>query len=335
MPQVTKNIIIINLLMFLGKVVAERHGVDLDNMLGLHFILADDFRPYQFVTYMFLHGNLEHIFFNMFAVWMFGRIMEQVMGPRRFLFYYMVCGIGAGLIQEIAQYIQYSQLPMEAYPAGVRIEGAVISWKALLNQWNTIGASGAVYGVLLSFGMTFPEERMFIFPLPFPIKAKWFVCGYAVIELVSELSRRGDNVAHMAHLGGMLFGLALILYWRHQSGGNSGRFFGGGGSSLGGFDNNFYTRYEDVTNTSYSKQGPSLKQRLANFWQKTKKRFTRRRRPDIGVQAGGKHSSDMEWNYRKKEREAEIDRILEKVKKGGYNSLTDDEKRKLFDASGR
>jgi len=327
MPPVTKNLIIINLLMYLGKVVLSRYGIDFDELLGLHFFLASDFRIFQLFTYMFVHGGLEHIFFNMFAVWMFGRIMEQVMGSQRFLFFYIVCGLGAGLMQEGVQYIHYLYDGLNAYES-VNLEGYLIPMEAYLNRWTTVGASGAVYGVLLSFGMTFPEERMFIIPIPVPIKAKWFVIGYAVIELLSALGNPGDGVAHMAHLGGMLFGLALILYWRKHPGDRGGQFFGGSGNGFGGFSgyNNHYTRYEDVT---YGEHKPSI-------WQRVKSWFQAKRKPNMRVHINNsKHSADMEWNQQKKEREEEIDRILAKVKQGGYESLTSDEKRKLFDASQR
>ena len=194
MPPVTKNLIIINLLFFLAKLVAVRYGVDLDNLLGLHFFLAPDFNFYQFFTYMFMHGGVTHILFNMFAVWMFGRVMESYWGGRRFLLYYVVCGLGAGLVQEGVQYVQYLWQGLGAYDT-VNIGYTVISMGDYLNRWTTIGASGAVYGILLAFGMSFPNERLFIFPLPVPIKAKFFVIGYAVIELLSALGNSGDGVA--------------------------------------------------------------------------------------------------------------------------------------------
>lgn len=337
MPPVTKNLIIINLLMFLAKYVAERYGIDFDDLLGLHYFMASDFRLHQLFTYMFVHGGWEHIFFNMFAVWMFGRIMEQVMGSQRFLFYYIVCGLGAGLIQEGVQYIHYIYEGLSAYDNVNIGNGMVVPMEAYLNRWTTVGASGAVYGVLLSFGMTFPEERMFIIPIPFPIKAKWFVIGYAVIELMSALGNPGDGIAHMAHLGGMLFGFALIMYWRKHPGGGSGRFFGGGGGNgyggFGGYDN-YYTRYEDVTNTTSQK--PSMAVRFRQWWKNFCSKMQKPRRPKVEVHAGGaKHADDMQWNLQRKQREEEIDRILDKVKQGGYESLSAEEKRKLFEASGR
>ena len=233
LPTVTKNLLIINVLMFLGTYVAGLYGISLDEYLGLRFVLSDRFNAAQLITYMFMHGGFIHLFFNMFAVWMFGRILEQVWGPQRFLFYYMVCGIGAGLIQEIVVGVEYASLTA-GLPADVvdtvREEGGQIlrngqnyvdSSLAHLNytlNGITVGASGAVYAILLGFGMLFPNQRMFIIPIPFPIKAKWLILAYIVIELWAAFSNNpSDNVAHFAHLGGMLFGFLLIVYWRRNN----------------------------------------------------------------------------------------------------------------------
>lgn len=216
MPTVTKNLLIINVLCFLGAMVARRYGVDLNDMLGLHFFLASDFNPAQLITYMFMHANFQHIFFNMFAVWMFGRILENVWGGKRFLFYYVVCGLGAGFVQEIVQLIHYYTV-LSDYDGVNMGSGLVIPMSQYLNFMTTVGASGAVFGILLAFGMMFPDERMFIFPIPFPVRAKWFVIGYAVLELVLGISNNAaDNVAHFAHLGGMLFGFFILLYWKRK-----------------------------------------------------------------------------------------------------------------------
>lgn len=223
MPTVTKNLIIINILCFLGNIVAQRYGFELNEYLGLHFFLAEDFNLAQLFTYMFMHANFQHIFFNMFAVWMFGRVLEQAWGPRRFLFYYIVCGIGAGLVQELVQYIHYvTELSM--YDS-VNMGGTIIPMAQYLNYMTTVGASGAVFAILLAFGMLFPNQQLFIFPLPVPIKAKYFVIGYAVIELALGISNNAsDNVAHFAHLGGMIFGLVLILYWKKKDR-NNGTYY--------------------------------------------------------------------------------------------------------------
>ncbi len=214
MPTVTKNLLIINILCFFGGVVATKYGMDLNHVLGLHFFLASDFNLAQLITYMFMHGGVEHVFFNMFALWMFGRTLEQVWGSKRFLLYYMICGIGVGLVQEIVQYLHYIKefAPYDNVNTGMDI----IPMAEYLNLFITVGASGAIYGILLAFGMLFPNSRMFVFPFPFPIKAKYFVIGYAILELLLGFGASGDGVAHFAHLGGMVFGVALILYWKKK-----------------------------------------------------------------------------------------------------------------------
>ena len=207
--------------MFLATIVMERQGTNLTSLFGLHFFMASDFAPYQLVTYMFMHGGFPHLFFNMFALYMFGGLLERVWGSKRFLLFYIVCGVGAGLLQEVVQYVEYVQSGMSAFQY-VNTPAGIIPMGDYLNRvFTTVGASGAIYGILLGFAMSFPNERMFVFPLPFPIKAKFFVIGYAVIELLSGVANSNDGIAHFAHLGGMLFGLVLILYWRkkHKIGG--------------------------------------------------------------------------------------------------------------------
>ena len=215
LPTVTKNLLIINVLFFLGTFVAGRYGIDLENLLGLHFFLASDFKLYQLFTYMFMHAGFTHIFFNMFALWMFGRVLENVWGPKRFLIFYLICGLGAGIAQELVQYLEYVFVWSDYQR--VNTGTGVISMGTFLNELNTVGASGAIYGVLLGFGMLFPNVPMFVFPIPFPIKAKYFIIGYFVLELVLGIGG-SDGVAHFAHLGGMLVGLILILYWRKKHG---------------------------------------------------------------------------------------------------------------------
>lgn len=237
-PTVTKNLLIINVLCFFGAIVAQRYGISLNNLGGMHFFLSPDFNIAQLITYMFLHANFEHIFFNMFAVWMFGRTLELVWGSKRFLIYYMVCGIGAGIIQELVTTVEYFTLTSSMSPEAVETvlrEGSSVlhsgmnyvdSRMAELNvaiNHSTVGASGAVYGILLAFGMLFPNSQMFVFPIPFPIKAKYFVMGYAAIELVLGMSRTADGVAHFAHLGGMIFGFLLIMYWKKKR--NNGQYY--------------------------------------------------------------------------------------------------------------
>lgn len=219
-PPITKNLLIITVLCYFGTVVAEKYGIDINDLLGLHFFLASDFNPVQLITYIFLHGNFSHLFLNMFALWMFGVTLEQVWGPKRFLFYYIACGIGAGLIQEGVQYVEY--ITNLVNYDGVNTGDVILPMREYLNMMTTVGASGAVYAILLAFGMLFPDNKMFVFPVPFPIKAKYFVMGYATIELVLGVGASSDGIAHFAHLGGMLFGLIFILYWRKKNKNNGG-----------------------------------------------------------------------------------------------------------------
>lgn len=297
---ITKNLLIINVLVFIATWVFGRQGLDLNGLFGLHFFMAPDFRFYQLFTYMFMHANFEHLFFNMFALWMFGCVVENAWGPKKFLFYYIVCGIGAGLIQMIAQFGSFYILASEQIPGfGMGDIMAVARNSApLLNQWTTVGASGAIYSILLAFGMLYPHERIFIFPLPVPIKAKWFVCIYIVVELFAALGTTNDSVAHFAHLGGMLFGYILIKYWNNSPGGS------GYGYSRGRqfFDN------------------------LKDNWERRSNKKSDYKRPEDDRRT----ESDWEYNARKKARQDELDRILDKVKRSGYDSLSEEEKRKLF-----
>lgn len=222
LPPVIKNLLIINILMFATTwVLRNRMGIDLDNMLGLHYITASDFRPYQFITYMFMHADITHLFFNMFAVWMFGSTLENVWGSKRFLTYYVITGLGAALIQYIVFYFQIEDI--NARVAEIMREPDSYSYTELMaekaelvNSMVIIGASGALFGLLLAYGMMFPNTLLYVYFLV-PIKAKWFVTIYGLIELVSGLSNNsGDNVAHFAHLGGMLFGFFMILIWKRN-----------------------------------------------------------------------------------------------------------------------
>jgi membrane associated rhomboid family serine protease len=214
LPPITKNLLIINVLCWMGTMALYKYGIDLHKLCGLHFFLAPDFHIWQLVTYQFLHEGFTHLFLNMFAVWMFGRIMEMQWGSNRFLMFYLICGIGAGLTQELFQFVQYEITLSGIDPVTPEVVHAL---RVYMNAILTVGASGAVYGILLGYGMTFPENQLFIIPIPFPIKAKWLVVGYVVIELVLGLKNSAaDNVAHFAHLGGMLAGFLMILYWRHK-----------------------------------------------------------------------------------------------------------------------
>jgi membrane associated rhomboid family serine protease len=262
LPDVVKNILIINVLLFLATMAAINvMKVDLIDMLGLHYFGAEKFRPYQFISYMFMHGGFMHIFFNMFALWMFGSVLENYWGPKKFLIYYFVTGIGAALVHYAIMYYQISPVieMLNNYTAAPSVEkfneiaksgifgasGDIINLYnqfsaslakandaealrlsadfienvkvAYLNAPNVVGASGAVFGLLLAFGMMFPNASLYLMFIPIPIKAKYFVIIYGAIELWSGISNRaGDNVAHFAHLGGMLFGIFLILLWKKK-----------------------------------------------------------------------------------------------------------------------
>ena len=199
---VTENLIIINALVWLAQTVLPNIGIDITWWLGLHYFGAESFKLWQVVTYMFLHGGFSHLFFNMFALFMFGATLERLLGSKRFLLYYMVTGIGAGLVQELVWFLSFDTATLYYY---------------IGEQLITIGASGAVFGLLLAFGMFFPKAPIFIMFIPIPIQARWFVIGYGLIELFLGVRGSGDGIAHFAHLGGMIFGFLLIKFWMYQA----------------------------------------------------------------------------------------------------------------------
>jgi len=264
-PPVVKNLLIINALFFFANVFLgpRFNGENLNGLLGLHYIGAENFKPVQFLTYMFLHADFGHIFFNMFALWMFGKTLESVWGPKRFIIYYFVTGIGAALIQmgaiwyevtpiigsvndflsnpsliNFKDFLESQNFKVVSYDIQNSFNSFIGEYNSLLqtnpnlalneailfmeqykvdflNAHNMVGASGAVFGILLAFGMLFPNTQLFIIPFPFPIKAKWLVIGYGACELYSAWNTQpGDNVAHLAHLGGMIFGFFLIKLWK-------------------------------------------------------------------------------------------------------------------------
>ncbi len=198
MGKVVKNLLIINIALWLITWTAGRIGATglngLLSSLALFPLGSGWFRLWQPVTYMFMHGGWEHIIFNMFTLWMFGRFIEYDLGSRRFLLYYMVCGVGAGLIQLLICHLTGAPLNVP-----------------------TVGASGAIYGLLLAFGMLHPNEIIMPLIPPIPMKAKWAVMIFGGMELVLGLLGGAlDNVAHFAHLGGMVWGVALLLMWKRQ-----------------------------------------------------------------------------------------------------------------------
>ena len=223
LPEVVKNLLILNGLFFLATVSLSNLGIDLVKILGLHQFQSIDFRPHQLITHLFMHGNFTHLFFNMFALWMFGKILENVWGSKRFLIYYIITGIGAAFIHLlISQYQIISISNQIPEMVNLAVEGRYnpsIPISKKLTQLiitPTVGASGAVFGLLLAFGMLFPNALLYLY-FAIPIKAKYFVIGYGLIELYAGISNNpADNVAHFAHLGGMIFGFFLIKYWKNN-----------------------------------------------------------------------------------------------------------------------
>lgn len=256
LPVVVKNLLIINGLCFLANIVVEaRFNYSLNESMGLYFPESSHFKPYQLITHVFMHGSLMHLFFNMFSLWMFGNVLENYWGPKRFFIYYFVTAFGAAaLLLGVNGYEIYSlKSAIANYALDPNIDAfirlldkdAALAKSSIvndfINQWQTqpqnpqytqssleiadallqrklnvptVGASGAVFGLLLAFGMLFPNTELMMLFIPFPIKAKYFVIGYGAIELYQGLANNpSDNVAHFAHLGGMLFGFILIKIW--------------------------------------------------------------------------------------------------------------------------
>ncbi len=264
LPPVVKNLLIINGLFFLATLsLGQAFNIDLNDILGLHYFASEKFNPIQLVTYMFLHGDLMHILFNMFALWMFGKTLEEVWGSKRFLTYYMITGMGAAVFHYLIYWYEISPvlhqidafLDNPSIPAFVEFQRSdffQVSSYDIMNNFNEfrmkynaivhtnptealqmaidfthqyridflnapviVGASGAVFGLLLAFGMMFPNALIYVY-FAIPIKAKWFVIIYGALELYSGFSNSQSNIAHFAHLGGMIFGYFLIIYWKKK-----------------------------------------------------------------------------------------------------------------------
>ena len=267
LPPVVKNLLIINVLFFLAtEVLRPTMNIDLTDILGLHYFAAQKFEPYQFITYMFMHGGFSHILFNMFALWMFGTVLEQVWGPKKFLLYYVISGIGAALVHYLVFYFEITPVlnsidgflanpdlatlqqfatnhkfnlsrssdeleqafnafqlnyrTLQQDPNSMQAMQESVNFVALyrehfLNLPVVVGASGAIYGLLLAFGMLFPNSLIYVYFF-IPMKAKWFVIIFGAIELFSGFWDQNSNVAHFAHLGGMIFGFFLIMYWKKK-----------------------------------------------------------------------------------------------------------------------
>ncbi len=339
-PTITKNLLIINVICFLAGLVLKTKGVDINELFGLHYIQAKDFSFTQFISYMFMHASWTHLFFNMFALWMFGGVIERTFGPKRYLIYYIVCGLGAALCQELSQFVQIYTMIADQGATLQDMLNLGDSDRQVLNAFTTVGASGCIYGILLAFGMSYPEERMFIFPIPFPIKAKYFVIGYAAIELLMALSQRGDGVAHIAHLGGMLFGYIMIRMWRNNT---SSSFFGGSsffGNSRSSYNHNSRSSYNhrnSYDNNHWDgyeiKDTPTILSRIRKFLglDKVNEKVKHQQDREAARNTTSKHQADYNYNAGKTQLEKEIDAILDKIRQSGYDSLTAEEKKKLFE----
>ena len=345
LPKGVKNLLIINTLVFFATVVFAKTGMcDLNKWLGLHYFKAPDFQVWQFITYMFMHGNFGHLFFNMFALWMFGAAVENYWGTKKFLLYYLATGIGAALthyvitaveigptmalfnqfldapsldtyrylvennqITQLQSALQNNYNVLQQNPGALNeLVAATISIEdSYLNSFLLIGASGAIYGILLAFGFLFPNSLIYIYFL-FPIKAKWFVLIFGAIELLYGVMGTADGVAHFAHLGGMIFGILLIWLWhRHER--------------------------RDEQQTFYQFNGGGRNERRNSNWQ-----FWKREKPTFGkskyyvLEESGRPLSDEDFNARRQAEKERIDEILDKISQKGYDALSKEEKDILF-----
>ncbi|HQQ95344.1 MAG TPA: rhomboid family intramembrane serine protease [Bacteroidia bacterium] len=223
LPVVTKNIIIINVIMFAATFLLESPGVNLMRFFGLHYYLAPDFKPHQFITYIFMHAGFTHIFFNMFGVYIFGQVLEQVWGPKRYLIFYLLTGLGAALAQYIIMSFEInstlSAINEQINSGGLTVEDQsyLINYKTdYLNSNIIVGASGSLFGLLGGFGMLFPNRELYLYFF-IPVKAKWLVIVYGALEIFAGIQNNpGDKVAHFAHIGGLLVGVVLVLIWRRD-----------------------------------------------------------------------------------------------------------------------
>ncbi len=232
LPEIVKNLLIINGLFFLATISLESYGINFTKWFALHQFQSQDFMPHQLITHLFMHGNFTHLLFNMFALWMFGKTLENVWGGKRFLTYYMITGIGAAFVHLAVS--QYEILSLQSQISPNELSNLLENGGGLLANFQnysyplmgklnllinapTVGASGAVFGILLAFGMLFPNTLLYIY-FAIPIKAKYFVIIYGIMELYAGISNNpADNVAHFAHLGGMLFGFILLKYWQKNN----------------------------------------------------------------------------------------------------------------------
>lgn len=214
LPVVIKNLIIINALVWLAQITVGRDLISIEDLFALHHFSSPYYHFWQFITYMFLHSaeSFFHILFNMFALWMFGSILENLWGPARFLAFYIVCGLGAGITQALALTYDISQ-----YNVAYELGQISIDQLYMLVNVPTLGASGAVMGIFAAFAYTFPNSQMIILPIPFPIKAKWALLGLAVLDILGGISSESTGIAHFAHLGGAAVGIVIVLIWNRKN----------------------------------------------------------------------------------------------------------------------
>lgn len=205
LPTVIKNLVIINGLVWLAQVTVGKE-IPLEDLFAMHYYQSELFKPWQFITYMFLHDSHGplHILFNMFALWMFGSVLENLWGMKRFLIFYLACGIGAGIVQMGALWFDIHQVTTSDDYFRVMYSA-------------TLGASGAVMGIFAAFAYSFPSSELFIFPIPIPIKAKWAFAGYLAYDIISGLASPGSGVAHFAHVGGALIGILFMIIWNKSN----------------------------------------------------------------------------------------------------------------------
>jgi len=216
-PPVIKNLVIINVLVFLAqKAFGDNSSFNMENLFALHDFRSVYFRPHQLVTYLFLHGGWDHIFFNMFALWMFGSILENFWGPKRFLIFYVLCGVGSGLLHLLVLHHELTPIWQEFQMMSTDQQAEYLYSPEFRMNEATLGASGAIFGCLAAFGYLFPNSLIYLYFFV-PIKAKWLVLFYAGAELyLGVRNSAGDNIAHWAHLGGALVGILLVMYWKRQ-----------------------------------------------------------------------------------------------------------------------
>lgn len=346
LPKAVKNLLIINILLFFATFVfAHANICDLNRWLGLHYFSAPDFYPWQIITYMFMHGNFGHLFFNMFALWMFGAAVENYWGSKKFLIYYLITGIGAALTHYIITFVEIgpsialfnqflndpsidtyrylvenNKVPelqsalqnnlgvLQRSPESLNelVTATITLQNSYLNSFLLIGASGAIYGILLAFGFLFPNSPIYIYFL-FPIKAKWFVLIFGLLELAYGVVGTSDGVAHFAHLGGMVFGVLLLMLWHRDD---------------------LHKKHQQ-TFYQYTGNRKNRDSEQRRKWSLSKREKSGPKKYYVS-QESGRPMSDEEFNARKQSEKKRIDEILDKISQKGYDALSSEEKDILF-----